>query len=366
MAEHEKEEPREVETRVAVTADVLNQVQIARSFPRNVSKAMTRLMELATRDIETAESCFYTLKRKDKRTGEVKKIQGPAIRLAEMTGHCLGNLRWGGRAEGEEDRYVVCQGVAHELESNLFVSIEARRRITTRDGVRYGDDMVTTTTMAGIAIAMRNAMFKAIPSFIWKPAYEAAIDKAVGDASTLADRRQKMIGKFALMGVGVEKVLAFCEKPTLEEITLEDLQDLIGAFNSIREGEQTVDQVFGAQAAPIEPPKSQAETAAEKPEGSQAATEAPPPPGASLPGPGPAGPGQPVGAPLAAEASAPKKPNGTNGKSLRQTCWDLLCKTAKKQQKGAPALLQELTKKSSLSELNDQEVDVLTGKLKGL
>lgn len=262
MANGEHEEPVEVPTELVPSAEMMGQVQVARAYPRKLSQVTERMVKLATMDQETAESCFYTLKRKDRRSGETKKIQGPSIRLAEIGAHCYGNVRWGGRMVREEERQVICEGAAHDLENNNHCQIQVGRRITTSSGQRYGDDMVAVTSMAAIAICLRNAVLKIVPAFAWKPAYEAAIAKAVGDASTLADRRQKMIAAFAKMGIGVEKILAYCEKKTLDEIGLEDLADLIGAFNAIREGEQTVDQVFGTEKATAEP-MSKAEAAAQ-------------------------------------------------------------------------------------------------------
>jgi hypothetical protein len=165
----------------------------------------------------------------------------------------------------EEANRVVCQGAAHDLEANTHCIIEVSRRITTSDGRRYGDDMVSVTAMAGIAICLRNAAFKSIPSYLWKPVYEAAIAKGVGDASTLADRRQKMVAAFAKMGVSVEHILAFVEKKTMEKIDLEDLQDLLGVYNAIRDGEQTVDDAFGTvKAEEDEGPKSKDQAASKE------------------------------------------------------------------------------------------------------
>lgn len=257
------EEPKETLSDIVPTHDLMSQVQIARAFPRQIARFTSKATAMATADQETAEGCFYVLKRKSKKTGEEKKIQGPSIRLAEICTQCYGNLRWGGRTVGEEERAIVVQGVAHDLESNVFCQVEVRRRITTSGGYRYNDDMITVASMAGIAICMRNAALKVIPTYLWKPVYDAAVAKAVGDASTLADRRQRMVAAYAKMGVGIEKILAFCSRKALEEITLEDLTDLIGAFNSIRDGEQTVDEVFNPKPDQPEGPRTVAEAAAQ-------------------------------------------------------------------------------------------------------
>lgn len=418
------EEPEDRVERIENSPELFSQVQIAKQFPRKLGAFSKKLTEMATFDQETAESCFYTLKRKAK-GGETKKIVGPSIRLAEMAIQCYGNLRWGGRTVREEERQVVCQGVLHDLENNIAVTVEVSRRITTSSGARYGDDMIAVTSMAGVAICMRNAAFKGISSHLWKPAYESAMAKAVGDASTLTDRRQKMVGAFAKMGVGVEKLLAFVERSTLEEVTLEDLGDLIGAFNGIREGEQTVDETFGkAPASDISMPKSKAEAAAEtgSPAGttSGAAVNANPqpddPPGehaappagdvihgktctkyshgdgkgflhsededgsydvdgalycgrchaALEPGLDEAALSAEAHAREQAEAKQERRPAPTNGKIDRGKVWNALLRRAKADGKAVTTLLRELTAKTSMSELSDPEVEALKMKLVAL
>lgn len=268
------DEPVEVPAEIVRTPDIITQTQIAHTFGRKIETYTPRITKLATLDQETAEGCFYTLKRKDTKTGAIKLIQGPSIRLAEIAVQCYGNFRWGGRTVREEAGSVVCQGVAHDLENNVHLVVEVARRITTKEGKRYGEDMIAVTTMAGIAICLRNVAFKVIPKHLWGPAYEAAMATAVGDASTLADRRQKMIGKFAKMAVGIERILAYVEKKSVDEIGLEDLQALLGVFTAIRDGEQSIDEAFGRESIPE--PKSEAEAATAEGEGAQPDPRAPP------------------------------------------------------------------------------------------
>ena len=130
-------------------------------------------------------ACFYSLPRGG------KNIQGPSIRLAEIAFSCYGNIRAGTRiietvVDGASP-YVAIQAVCHDLQKNIAVMIEKRRRIVgkkTKGGIIDEDD-INLAANAGSAIAFRDAMFKVIPGILLRPVYEAAKKVAIGDAKTL-------------------------------------------------------------------------------------------------------------------------------------------------------------------------------------
>lgn len=225
-------------------AEIDQQITTAKRYPRNLAKVKADMRELATIDEETATSCFYSLPRGG------KNIQGPSIRLAEIALSCYGNVRAGTRilevvADGISP-YVAIQAVCHDLEKNIAVMIEKRRRIVgkkSKGGIIDEDD-INLAANAGSAIAFRDAMFKVIPGILLRPVYEAAKKVAIGDARTLSDRRQRAIDQFAKMGVSKERVLASIERKSVEEITLDDLETLLGAFTAIKEGTSSIDDVF--------------------------------------------------------------------------------------------------------------------------
>src|SRR5262245_11187920 len=133
------------------------QIATARKYPRSLLKFKNDAEAMACLDEETASSCFYALKRAE------KPIEGPSVRLAEIVASAWGNLRSGARIIAEDEKFVVAQGACHDLEKNVAFQVEVRRRITDKNGRRYSDDMITTTCNAACSIALRNAIFKAIP-----------------------------------------------------------------------------------------------------------------------------------------------------------------------------------------------------------
>jgi len=213
-------------------------VATAKQYPRSVKAARDRAVGIATIDPEIAAECFYTLKRGS------KKIQGPSIRAAEIVASQWGNFRFGSRVLEAGDKDIVSQGFAHDVETNVFVAIEQKRRITNSSGQRYNDDMIVMTGNAAAAIARRNAIFSVIPKAIVQDVYKKAMQCAIGDAKTLGDRVQTCLEAFAKINIGEDAILKKLAKKHIEDLTLEDLGDLQGTFNAITDGETTIDEQF--------------------------------------------------------------------------------------------------------------------------
>ncbi len=143
-------------------AEIDISIATAKRYPRSIQKFKENVLTLATLDQETAESCFYSIRRQG------KTIQGPSIRLAEIAVGAWGNIRAGARIVGEtaDGKFITSVGFCHDLENNVMVAMESRRRITKRNGEKYGDDMIGTTANAAAAIGFRNAVLKVVPKVV--------------------------------------------------------------------------------------------------------------------------------------------------------------------------------------------------------
>lgn len=214
------------------------QIKTAKQYPRSIQKFKNDALAMATLDEETAAGCFYALKR------DGKVIEGPSVRLAEIVTTAWGNLRCGSRLIDIGEKFVTAQAICHDLERNVAVSMECKRRITTKTGRRYGDDMIGVTANAAAGIAFRNAVFKVIPMVYTRSILRAARTVAVGDAKTLATRRHEMVDYFGKMGVDLEHILYVLSKPGIDEIGLEDLALLKGLATAIKDGDTTIEQAF--------------------------------------------------------------------------------------------------------------------------
>lgn len=218
------------------------QISTAKKYPRQLSTVKQQMLTFATLDVETAAGCFFTLP--GRKGGDGKPIQGPSIRMAEIAISTFQNLRAGARVIADDGKVITAQGVCHDLQNNVCITVEVKRRVTTKEGRRYSEDMVVMTGNAACSIALRNATFRVVPLALVKPIYEAAKKVAVGDAKTLVSRRADALAHFTKMGVDKQKVFAAVGGKALEDIGLEQLEILIGYANAIKEGDTTIDEVF--------------------------------------------------------------------------------------------------------------------------
>jgi len=220
------------------------QVATAKKYPRSISKFIDRAMSMIAADKQTAEECNYLLKRKDK-GGGTKYIKGPSIRLMEIAAACWTNIRYGSRVIAEDNQFVTTQGVSHDLENNVAVSVEIRRRITYKDGSKYSEDMVAVTANAAGSIARRNALNGVIPRAYVNKLAAYAEEIVRGDIKSLPERRQKAFDYFGKgLGVDADRVLAFLEKPKLEDVDLEDVEKLNALKTALKDGETSLEEAF--------------------------------------------------------------------------------------------------------------------------
>lgn len=224
-------------------AEVDIQIATAKQYPRDLSRVLNQIKTYATMDMETAEDCFYALRR----SGSV--IEGVSVRLAEIIAGAWGNLRVQSRIIGNDGRTITCQGVCHDLETNLAVSVEVKRRITDKSGHTFSDDMQVVTGNAGCAIAFRNAVLKVVPKAVTKKVIDEIKEVALGKSIDLETRRQRMVSYFTQIGVTQSELLTYCGVKSIEQIDNQIVFELRGLANAIKEGTTTVQETFKAHTA---------------------------------------------------------------------------------------------------------------------
>jgi hypothetical protein len=228
-------------------AELDAQITTARAFPRSVAKFREECLGLATLTVSIAEQCFYAVPRSER--GQQKMVEGPSVRFAEIVLSSWGNCRAGARILEEGRETLTAQGVFDDLEKNSHIVFPVKRRIVTREGVRFSTELIAVTSNAAASIALRSAIFRGIPRAYWEDIYQQVRRTAVGDSQTLANRRSDALAYLQKIGATVDQVLAVLGVAGVEDIGLEELATLRGLANSIKDGELTVEQAF----APKEP-----------------------------------------------------------------------------------------------------------------
>jgi len=214
------------------------QIATAKRYPRSISVCRENALALATMDEEVAASCFYNLPR----GGRV--IEGPSARLAEIMATSWGHMRNEARVIEETDKFIVARGVSWDLQSNVAVAVEVRRRITDKSGKRYNDDMITMTSNAACSIALRNAVFKTIPNAFTQPIFQRCKDVVMGSADTVKARVVKMLDWYKRLGVTEEMICALLGKKSVDDIDGEGMVTLRGLATALKEGDTSVEQAF--------------------------------------------------------------------------------------------------------------------------
>jgi phosphoribosylformylglycinamidine (FGAM) synthase PurS component len=223
-------------------SEVDMQISTAKAYPRDVQAAIKRIEDLASLDRETAEDCFYVLRRNGA-TGQTT-IEGLSVRMAEIIAGAWGNLRVQARIIGNDGKTITAQAVCHDLETNFAVSVEVKRRITDKQGKTYSEDLQVVTGNAACAIAFRNAVLKVVPKAITKKAINNIKQVALGKALDVETSRQNCIANFAKVGVTTEMLCQYLDIKSVEEIGKEQIFELRATWNAIKEGTTSVQETF--------------------------------------------------------------------------------------------------------------------------
>lgn len=247
-------------------AEVDVQISTAMRYPMHKTRdqiydIVEQIATIATLDPETAESCFYVMQRG--RGADAKTIEGVSVRLAEIIAHSWGNLRIQTRIVGNDGRFVTAQGICHDLERNVAYSATTSRRITDRNGKTYSDDMQVVTSNAAASIAMRNAIMKAVPMAVVKRAVNEIKQVALGSATDLTTRIQRMFAFFEGLGVTKQEILNFLGVKSQDGIDREMVFNLLGLAQAIKEGDTTVQETFRTNKAASEELATKAKKEAE-------------------------------------------------------------------------------------------------------
>ena len=215
-------------------AEIDVQISTAHAYPRSLSVYMKKAMAMLTLTKDVAEECFYVIPRGG------KTIEGPSVRLAEIVAASYGNMRAGARVVAEEEDFVIAQGICHDLENNLAVTFEVKRRIVDSRGNRFNTDMIGVTGNAASSIAFRNTVFPVVPKVLWLALYEEARKVAKGDAKTFAVKREAVLLGFEKISVPRKKIFNYLGVNGVEDMTSDHLLTLIGVGNAIKNGEANI------------------------------------------------------------------------------------------------------------------------------
>lgn len=218
------------------------QVATAKSYPRNVNRAVNNSIAIVTLDKEIAESSNYSLPRGG------KNISGPSVHLARIIAQNWGNLRVESKVVAITANQIVSQAVCFDLETNYAVKVETRKSIVGKNG-KFNDDMITVTGNATNAIAYRNAVFAVVPKGVVDKVYKAALNMITGDLSSeekLIKRRSEAMKHFKdTYEVTESQILEVLGLNSINQIKQDEIVRLVGLAQALKDGDTTVSDTFG-------------------------------------------------------------------------------------------------------------------------
>ena len=238
-------------------------IATAHHYPRSMAKFKKSAEEMITVDEETAESCIYR-----RPVGDGKFAEGKSIRMAEVVGSCYENLRYGAKIVevDPKGRFVKAQGFGHDLEKNIGATSEVIESTVTKNGQPYSERMRIVVAKACLKKALRDAIFTVVPQALCKSLEDLARKTAIGDATTLAKRRDAVVKWLNILGVDMKRVWAALKIKGSEDIGLDQLETLTGLKTAIKEG-MAVDEAFppiNEDGTPVDTSKSKADQLAAK------------------------------------------------------------------------------------------------------
>lgn len=245
--EEEVREIAQADTSLAVArsrVELDQQVATARAYPRSIKRFLNECMDMATLNAHVASECIYALPARKGGGDDNKAISGPSARLAEIVASAWGNCRAGARVVDEGPEFITAQGVFQDLERNVHITMEVRRRITGRSGRRYSADMIGVTGNAACSIALRNAVFKGVPKAFWSGIYQAARSAALGEGTIEEKRATALKYAWDKFKVRPEQVFAAMGVAGAEDLGLDELANLRGMYHAINEGEISAADAF--------------------------------------------------------------------------------------------------------------------------
>lgn len=238
-----------VETERAI-AEAQGQLTLAKRFPRNLTQSHSELMEACAMPA-FAGAAFYTVPNRG---------SGPSIRFAEEVARVYGNFEYGHRELSREPGKSEVEVYAWDKEKNNY----SKRQLTVMHVVdtKHGPKKLTDQADIDNKIAnvaskqIRGRILALMPKWLVQDAIEACKATLAGTLSEpVSVRVRKMAQAFGRYGVNQNHLETYLGHK-VDDTTLDELVDLMGVFNALKEGAKP-SEYFGVKDE-VEAPKGAA------------------------------------------------------------------------------------------------------------
>ncbi len=220
-------------------AEAQGQLILAKKFPRDLTSAHAELMT-ACKSPAFAAQAFYTVPNRG---------HGPSIRFAEEVARVYGNFQYGHRELSRDATKSEVEVFAWDMQNNNR-SIRQITVLHVRDkggsAVPLKDQTDIDNRVANVASKqMRGRILALMPKWLVAEAIDECKKTIEGNnTEPLEVRVRKMTQAFTRFGVTTSHLEAYLGH-SLDKVLLDELVDLTGVFNALKEGTPASD-FFGA------------------------------------------------------------------------------------------------------------------------
>lgn len=226
-------------------AEAQGQLTLAKRFPRDLIAAHSELMS-ACKSKAFAEVAFYSVPNRG---------NGPSIRLAEEIARVYGNFQYGHRELSRDTGKSEVEVFAWDMEKNnrSIRQITVNHIQDTKNGPKtLTDQSDIDNKIANIASKqVRGRILALMPKWLVQDAVIECRRTLAGNNDEPLDARiRKMVQAFGKLGVTQTVIENWLGKP-VSELTGEELVDLQGMYNAIKEGASAA-EVFAIEGDAVE------------------------------------------------------------------------------------------------------------------
>lgn len=230
-------------------AEAQGRLLIAKRFPRDQARAYAAAMD-ACRRSTLAEVAIYRFPRGG------QSVEGPSIRLAEELARCWGNLSYGIRELSRRPGESEMEAFAWDQETNVLSTqtFTVRHIRDTRGGGKALSDerdIYELTANQG-ARRLRARILAVLPPDLVDAAVEQCQRTARdGGQKPLSDRIRDMTQAFLKVGVTVDMLVTRLGR-SLDTATPDDVEEMRGIFQSLKDGASGVRDWFAPKGEPAQ------------------------------------------------------------------------------------------------------------------
>lgn len=263
-----------VKSAAEVQAEIQGTIVLAKHFPRNDNEVYRRIMEACKRS-SFAEAAMYSFPR------GAAKVEGPSVHFARLGGREMGNIRWGLNIIRQDEEAVTIEGWGWDVQTNAKVSLQDHFKKLVQRKQKDGStkwvvpderDLRELINRRG-AILVRNCLLQLIPADFIEDAMKLAKKTLKSSLKNRKDTIHKLVMSFSEIGIDVKMLEARLEH-SLDVITEDELVELRGIFNAIKEGQSQRSEYFSFEQKSTAPAAEKGiKTADVKPEQKEDAAE---------------------------------------------------------------------------------------------